>query len=112
MDREQGWRRFIDNERRELEARKDGQLARLLMLVLPGESGEHLQHLVEEERRCAASGLVELREHGATYHKHIDELLPEDVPARLEAESARIAWLTERTRRILEETRQRYHRRA
>jgi hypothetical protein len=44
------------------------------------------------------------------YHKHIDELTAEDVPARLETGSARVSWLTTRTRSVFEETRQRYRR--
>lgn len=109
MPDEQGWQRFIEGERRELEARREGQLARLLMVVLPGESREELDHLIREERRQAQEGLVELVREGEKYHKHIDELTAGDIPARLEAESARLTWLTDRTRRVLEETRQQYH---
>lgn len=110
MPTEQGWQRFIEGERRELEARREGQLARLLLVVLPGESREELDRLIEEEQRQAREGLVELVREGERYHKHVDELTAEDVPARLEAESARLAWLTARTRRVFEETRQRYRR--
>ena len=106
-----GWQRFIEGERRELEARREGQLARLLMVVLPDESREELDRLILEEQRRAQEGLVELVHRGEKYHKHIDELTAGDVPARLEAESARLAWLTERTRRVLEEARQQYYRR-
>lgn len=110
MPTEQGWQRFIVGERRELEARREGQLARLLLVVLPGESREELDRLMEEEQRQAREELVELVRKEERYHKHVDELTAEDVPARLEAESARVSWLTTRTRRVFEETRQRYRR--
>lgn len=80
------------------------------MVVLPGESREELDLLVEEERRQAREGLVELVREGERYHKHVDELTAEDVTARLEAESLRLAWLTDRTRRVFEDTHQRYRR--
>jgi hypothetical protein len=51
MPTEQGWQRFIEGERRELEARGRGQLARLLLVVLPSESREDLDRLMEEEQR-------------------------------------------------------------
>jgi hypothetical protein len=110
MPKDQGWQRFIEGERRELEARREGQLARLLMVVLPDESREELNRLIEEEQRRAREGLVELVRGGERYHKHIDELTAEDVPARLEAESSRLAWLTDHTRRVFEETQRQYNR--
>jgi hypothetical protein len=110
MFEDHSWRRFIEGERRELEARREGQLARLLMVVLPDESPEELNRLIEEEQRRAQEGLVELVRGGERYHKHIDELTAEDVPARLEAKSARLAWLTAHTRRVFEETQRQYNR--
>lgn len=105
---ERGWERFINNERGELEARKEGQLARLLMVVLPDESREELEQMIEAERLLAQESLVELRHGNEPYYKHIDELTTEDAPARLEAESARLSWLTDRMRKVFEDTRQRY----
>lgn len=105
-----GWQRFIEGERRELAARREGQLARLLMVVLPEESREELDRLISEEQRLAQEGLVELVHEGERYYKHIDALAEGDIPARLEAESVRLAWLTDRTHRVLEKTRQQYYR--
>ena len=88
--------------------RANGQLARLLMVVLPEESREELEGLVEEDQLHATERLLELRRGGETYYKHIDELTIEDMPARVEAESARLQWLTERTLRVVEDVRRRY----
>jgi hypothetical protein len=41
-------------------------------------------------------------EDGTVSHKHVDELTPEDMPARQRAEVARLDWLMERTDRRLE----------
>lgn len=108
MYRDQGWQRFINSERRDLAARRDGQLARLLMVVLPDESTEELQRLIEQDQLQASEGLVQLRYGEETYCKHIDQLTEDDMAPRLEAESSRLAWLTERTNRVFEDTRQRY----
>lgn len=106
--RDRSWRLFIDNERRELLDRGNGQLARLLMVVSPEESREELERLVGEDQRYAVEGLLQLRRGDETYYKHIDELTIEDMPARVEAESARLQWLTDRTLRVVEATRQRH----
>ena len=102
MSGKQSWRRFLEAERRELRARREGKLARLLMITLPEESQDELERMVEEDRRRAEEGLVELRRGDEVFYKHIDDLAVEDMPARMEAEAARTAWLTERARRVIE----------
>lgn len=44
------WKPFIQTERRELELRKDGQLAKLLGDPLPGEPPEALRRLLPREK--------------------------------------------------------------
>lgn len=105
MSGKESWRRFLEAEQRELWARREGKLARLLMITLPEESKDELERMVEEDRRRAEEGLVELRRGDEVFYKHIDELTAEDMPARMEAETARAAWLTERTRRVIESIR-------
>jgi hypothetical protein len=55
------WERFVEAERRALDARKNGQLSKALGLRLPGESQEDLDGMVSEEQRRAEKGLVELK---------------------------------------------------
>ncbi|WP_047864770.1 hypothetical protein [Rubrobacter aplysinae] len=109
--RDSGWEQFIEKQRREIEARRNGQLARLLIVVLPEESGEELGRMVEEEQRRAQEGLVELGQGEEARYKHVDELTAGDVPARLEAESDRAAWLAARMDRVREEVYQSHPRR-
>jgi hypothetical protein len=91
------WERFLRTERRMLEARKNGQLARALAWRLPGESQEELDRMISEDRRRAEKGLVALRSEGTKLsYRHIDELRPEDRPDRVRAELVRIEWLLER----------------
>jgi hypothetical protein len=62
----QPWERFVRAERRVLEARRRGQMARALTWRLPGEAREVLDRIASEDRRRAEEGLVELRsEEGA-----------------------------------------------
>ncbi|MDN5697122.1 MAG: hypothetical protein L0G70_04010 [Rubrobacter sp.] len=102
MSGKESWQRFLEAEQRELWARREGKLARLLMITLPEESKDELERMVEEDRRRAEEGLVELKRDDEVFYKHVDELGVEDMPARMEAEAARAAWLTERTRRVIE----------
>jgi hypothetical protein len=95
------WERFIQAELRELELRKDGQLARLLGEALPGEPPAALERLASEDQRQAEEGLVALMSGGKVSYKHIDELCPEDRPARIAANSLRATWLKERQDRWL-----------
>ena len=94
--RDDAWERFMRSERRELEMRKDGQLAELLGEARPGESQAALQHLASEDRNQAEDGLVALLRAGSVSYKYLDELSPEDVPARAAADRSRTAWLKER----------------
>ncbi len=90
------WKSFVQEELRELELRKDGQLARLLGESLPGESPEVLQRLAFEDRRQAEEGLVALMRNGKVFYKHVEGLTEEDMPARIAANRLRTTWLKER----------------
>jgi hypothetical protein len=101
--RVEGWEMFMAGEREALVGRANGRLAYALHTTLPEESREELDRLIEEDRRLAQAGLVSLMaEDGAISHKHVDELTPEDMPARRRAETARLDWLMGRTDRRLE----------
>ena len=90
------WNRFMGTERRELELRKEGQLAGLLGEPLPGESPAALERLASEDRRQAREGLVALMSSGKSSYKRLEELCPEDMPTRIAANRARTGWLKER----------------
>jgi hypothetical protein len=90
------WESFVQEELRELELRKDGQLAGLLGEPLPGESSAALQRLASEDRRQADEGLVALMSNGKVFYKHVEELTEEDMPARIAANRLRTTWLKER----------------
>jgi hypothetical protein len=90
------WELFMQAELRELELRKDGQLARLLGEPLPGEPPAALERLASEDQRQAREGLVALMSGGKVTYKHIDKLSPEDLPARSAANRLRTTWLKER----------------
>jgi hypothetical protein len=90
------WERFMQEELRELELRKGGQLARLLGEPLPGEPPAALERLASEDRRQAEVGLVALMSGGKVFYKSIDQLSPEDRPARITANRLRTTWLKER----------------
>jgi hypothetical protein len=90
------WEQFMQVELRELELRKEGQLARLLGKPLPGEPPAVLERLSCEDQRQAEEGLVALMTDGEVYYKCIDELTPEDRPARIAAKRLRTAWIKER----------------
>ena len=90
------WKVFMQAELRELELRKDGQLARLLGEPLPGEPPAALQRLASEDRRQAEEGLVALMSEGEMFYKHVEGLSEEDMPARVAAKRSRTTWLKER----------------
>lgn len=92
----EAWESFMERERRELESRKNGQLARQLGDPLPGEPPEALRQLVQEDQRQAEAGLVTLMGGTKTSYKHIEELSQEDMPARMAANTLRTTWLKER----------------
>jgi hypothetical protein len=89
------WKAFMQAERRELELRKDGQLARLLGELLTGDVPAMVLRLVSEDRRQAEEGLVALMSNGKVFYKHIEELSEEDMPARVTANRLRTSWLKE-----------------
>jgi hypothetical protein len=90
------WEAFMQAERRELELRKNGQLARMLGEPLPGETISLVERLASEDRRQAEEGLVALMHNGEVFYKHLEELSEEDMPARIAASRLRTTWLKER----------------
>jgi hypothetical protein len=90
------WERFMQTELRELELRKEGQLARVLGEALPGEPPAALERLASEDQRQAEEGLVALMSMGKVSYKHLAELSEKDMPARIAANRLRTAWLKER----------------
>ncbi len=94
--RDAAWKSFMQAERRELQLRKDGQLAGLLGEPLPGESPAALRRLVFEDQRQAEEGLVALMRGGKVSYKALGELCPEEMPARVAANRLRETWLKER----------------
>jgi hypothetical protein len=86
----------VRTERRELELRKEGQLAGVLGEPLPGESPAALGRLASEDRRQAREGLVALMSGGKVLYKRLEELSPDDMAARIAANKARTGWLKER----------------
>jgi hypothetical protein len=90
------WERFMQEELRELELRKGGQLAKLLGEPLPEEPPAALERLALEDQRQAEEGLVALMSGGKVSYKHLDELSEKDMPARIAANRLRTTWLKER----------------
>ena len=90
------WEQFMQEELRELELRKGGQLARLLGEPLPGEPPAALERLALEDQRQAEEGLVALMSSGKVSYKYLDELSEKDRPARIAANRLRSTWLKER----------------
>lgn len=90
------WELFIRTEQRELELRKDGQLARLLGEPLPEESPAALGRLALADQGQAKEGLVALMSGGKIFYKPLEDLSEEDVPARVAANRLRTTWLKER----------------
>ena len=90
------WEQFMQEELRELEKRKAGQLAELLGAALPGDPPAALRRLADEDRRQAEEGLVALMSMGKVSYKPLDELSPKDMAARIAANRLRLTWLKER----------------
>ena len=93
---EAAWERFIQEEQRELELRKDGQLGELLGAPLLGESPMVLQRLASEDQRQAEEGLVALMTNGKMSYKRLEQLSEGDVPGRIAARRLRTTWLKKR----------------
>jgi hypothetical protein len=101
--RDAAWKRFVRTEMREMELRKDGQLAGLLdrmrgtaTAAQGTELPSALRRLAFEDRRQAEQGLVALMRGGTVSYKRLDALTREDGPARVAANRARTTWLKER----------------
>ena len=90
------WKEFMQAERRELELRRNGQLARMLGEPLPGEPPSMVVRLASEDRRQAEEGLVALMHDGEVFYKHLEVLSEGDMPARIAAARVRTTWLKER----------------
>jgi hypothetical protein len=90
------WELFMQEELRELEKRKAGQLAELLGEALPGEPPAALRRLADEDTRQAEEGLVALMSMGKVSYKPLDELCPKDMAGRVAANRLRMTWLKER----------------
>ena len=90
------WEQFMQAERRELQLRKEGQLAGLLGEPLLGESPAALRRLAFEDQRQAEEGLVALMRGGKVSYKPLGELCPEEMLARVAANRLRETWLKER----------------
>jgi hypothetical protein len=93
---EKSWRRFLELEREELVRRREGALARALGFPLTGEDPEDLARLAREDQLRAQEGLVDLKDGERVWYKRLQDLVPQDRSARIEAEMARLAWLRER----------------
>ena len=100
--RKAAWKSFMRKERREVELRKDGQLAELLGEALAGEPPAALRRLAREDQRQAEEGLVALTSNGKTFYKLVEELTEGDMPARIAAARLREVWLKERRDRWLD----------
>jgi hypothetical protein len=100
--RQAAWESFMRKERREIELRKEGQLAGLLGEALAGESSAALRRLVRKDQKQAEEGLVALTSNGKTYYKLVGELTEGDMAARIAADRLREAWLKERRDRWLD----------
>ncbi len=97
--RDAAWERFMQTEMREMELRKDGQLAGALDRMrgaAPVGLPAALGRLASEDRRQAEEGLVALMRGGKVSYKRLDALTQEDGPARVAANRARTTWLKER----------------
>jgi DNA-binding TFAR19-related protein (PDSD5 family) len=94
--RKAAWESFMRKEQRELELRKDGQLAALLGEALAGETPAALRRLALEDQRQAEERLVALTSNGKVYYKLVEDLTEGDMGARIAADRLREAWLKER----------------
>lgn len=97
------WLRYLAAEREALLLRASGLLSHVFASVRSGESREELDRIAQEDERLAQEGLLRLLgEDGYVCLKHVDDLTPEDVPARRRAEVQLLDFLRERTRGHLE----------
>jgi hypothetical protein len=92
-DRRAAWESFMREEWRELELRREGQLAEELGEHLPAGPSAAALRLASEDQRQAREGLVALMSGGKVSYKRVEELSEEDMPARIAANRLRESWL-------------------
>lgn len=98
---EEAWELFLEAERRELEMRKEGHLAKLLGSPLPDESPEELKRLAEDDRLRALKGLVALKtESGEIVYRPLEDLTRQDRRRRIRAEGERVDWIVGRGKKL------------
>jgi hypothetical protein len=96
----EAWERDMRLERELLAQRRDGKLAKAIGNALLGESPQDLEGMAREDRSKAEEGLVTLLWGGQLSYKDIDELTPENLLAKLEAERAQVNWLMGRVQSL------------
>jgi hypothetical protein len=92
-DPHQRWDVFLRIERKQLAQRATGKMARMIGKPLEGEDHAYLNLLASDDRFMAQNGYVLLRRGTKVWHKHIDQLAPQDRLARLEYENTLVMWL-------------------
>jgi hypothetical protein len=98
---EETWELYLEAERRELEMRKEGHLAKLLGGPLPDESPEELKRLAEDDRLKALKGLVVLKtESGEIVYRPLEDLTTQDRRGGIRAEGERVDWIVERAKKL------------
>jgi hypothetical protein len=98
---EQAWEQYLQAERRELEMRKEGHLAKLLGSPLADESPEELKRLAEDDRLRALKGLVALKtESGEIVYRPLEDLRRQDRRRRVRAEGERVDWIVGRGKKL------------
>ncbi len=100
----EAWEKHMRLERELLAQRRDGKLAKAIGKALPGESPQDLEQMAREDRSKAEEGLVSMLWGGQLSYKHIDELTPENLLARLEAEREQVNWLMGRLQSLQQTT--------
>jgi hypothetical protein len=101
LHHEEAWELYLEAERRELEMRKEGHLAKLLGGPLPDESPEELKRLAADDRLKALEGLVALKtESGEIVYQPLEELTTQDRRRRIRAEGERVEWIVERRKKL------------
>ena len=98
----EAWERHMRLERELLAQRRDSKLAKAIGKALPGEKPQELEQMAREDQRKAEEGLVTLLWGNQLSYKHIDELTPQNLLARLEAERAQVNWLMGRLQSLQE----------
>jgi hypothetical protein len=93
---DQDWESILQNERKALERRREGYLAKAIGDPLPGEDPQELDRLIQEDVSYSEQGKVMLRRGDDVWWKHIDDLTPSDLGVRIAARHRQIEWLLER----------------